>query len=228
MTEIEIRDAASVVLIRDHPSDPKVLVGQRGRKAVFMPSKFVFPGGAVDDCDDTVKITGPICEISRRRLQLNSNSVDAEVLFSAAVREVWEETGIRLAVPIQPNLECSQTTGPWQSFVSTGVIPCAKGLHFFFRAITPPGRSRRFDARFFLGRTEELPISGDLDAFDAATDELSNLRWASLSEARKLDMPSISVLVLDAVEFALSNCLPPPRIPFHFQKEGMRRIEYLV
>ena len=45
----EIRNAATVIALRDRHSDsPKVLMGQRGARAAFMPNKFVFPGGAVD------------------------------------------------------------------------------------------------------------------------------------------------------------------------------------
>ena len=43
-----LRDAASVILVRRDRDDARVLMGQRGKGAAFMPSKFVFPGGAVD------------------------------------------------------------------------------------------------------------------------------------------------------------------------------------
>ncbi|MDE0111764.1 MAG: NUDIX hydrolase [Albidovulum sp.] len=227
VNEIEIRNAASVVLVRDRLKDPKVLVGQRGRRAVFMPSKFVFPGGAVDDCDFAAKIAGPICDVSRKRLLMETDADDAEPFFSAAIREVWEETGIRLAVPAGSEFERRQSVGAWRKFMSGGMKPCAKGLYFFFRAITPPGRSRRFDARFFLGCAEELPLAGGLDEFGTETDELVNLRWASISETRMLDIPFISGLVLDAAEAALSNGFPPKKIPFHFQTNGKRRIKFL-
>ena len=43
-----IRNAATVIVLRDRHSNPHVLMGQRGAKAAFMPNKFVFPGGALD------------------------------------------------------------------------------------------------------------------------------------------------------------------------------------
>ena len=43
-----IRHAATVIVLRDRATNPRVLMGQRGAGAAFMPNKFVFPGGAMD------------------------------------------------------------------------------------------------------------------------------------------------------------------------------------
>ena len=48
----KIRNAATVIVLRDRHVTPHILMGQRGAKAAFMPNKFVFPGGAVDTSDD--------------------------------------------------------------------------------------------------------------------------------------------------------------------------------
>ena len=45
--DVPIRDAATVILLREKKDSTYVLMGQRGNKAVFMPSKYVFPGGCL-------------------------------------------------------------------------------------------------------------------------------------------------------------------------------------
>ena len=66
-----IRDAATVILIRrDADASPCVLMGMRGEKAAFMPSKYVFPGGAVDDTDAGVPVARPLPAAQQARLCL--------------------------------------------------------------------------------------------------------------------------------------------------------------
>ena len=49
----EPRDAASLIMLKGAPDDPEVLVGRRPEKARFMPSVWVFPGGAVEEASST-------------------------------------------------------------------------------------------------------------------------------------------------------------------------------
>ena len=55
----KIRNAATVIVVRNKHDKPSVLMGQRGVDAAFMPSKFVFPGGAVDDPVSYTHLTLP-------------------------------------------------------------------------------------------------------------------------------------------------------------------------
>src|SRR5258708_20245331 len=54
------RDAATLILVDRTAATPKVLVGKRHDKVVFMPGKFVFPGGRVDQSDNRVPVAAPI------------------------------------------------------------------------------------------------------------------------------------------------------------------------
>ncbi|MFN3972580.1 MAG: NUDIX hydrolase [Gemmobacter sp.] len=172
----EVRPAATVILWRGSPGSPEVLMGQRGAGAAFMASKFVFPGGAVDPDDHLATPPLPLAEPCRRRLGLEaSGGPPPDALACAAARELLEETGFSLRV--------SDIGAP--------------SLRFVFRAITPPGRSRRFDARFLLAPA--TAIAGNPDDFSEASDELSHLHWIGLDRARALDLPFITEVVLAEV-----------------------------
>ncbi|MBZ4021357.1 DNA mismatch repair protein MutT [Rhodobacter sp. TJ_12] len=209
-----LRDAATlVVLRRDLPSGPAVLMGMRGAQAAFMPSKYVFPGGAVDAGDAKIALAAPLPAPCAQRLAQEAPPGLGPALAVAAIRELWEETGQILGTP-------GAWTGPvpedWAGFAATGHRPCAAGLRFCFRAITPPGRPRRFDARFFLVEAEKL--ASDPDDFSGACDELSHLHWVPLPEARALNLPFITEVVLAEVQAQLTSG-PPDTIPF-FDNRG--------
>ncbi len=59
------KDAATLILVDRSAATPKVLVGKRHDKVVFMPGKFVFPGGRVDKADNRVPVAAPITARAR-------------------------------------------------------------------------------------------------------------------------------------------------------------------
>lgn len=204
---VPIRDAATVIVVRDRDSDPRILFGQRGRGAVFMPEKFVFPGGAVDPGDAEIALGRPVADACRARLD-RPGEASPEALAAAAIRELWEETGQIAGIPgAWPD-----APPDWRSFAATGHRPDAGGLLYVFRAITPAHRPRRFDARFFVLDADRL--AGDPDDFSAASDELGHLGWVPLDEARALDLPFITSVVLAEIAAILPDMARPPRIPF--------------
>lgn len=214
----EPRAAATVVLVRRGPDGPSVLMGQRGAAAAFMPSKYVFPGGAMDEADAAVALVRGLGDMCRTRIADRNGTSLATALAAAAIRELWEETGLALGQPAP-----ASTRPDWSGFAATGLAPSAESLRFFFRAITPPGRSRRFDARFFLA--DAAAIAGDPDDFGRASDELSHLHWVPVSEARRLNLPFITEVVLAELGAFLTGLpegapLPvPASVPF-FDNSG--------
>ena len=192
LPDVPVRAAATVILWRDTATGPQILMGMRGAAAAFMPSKYVFPGGAVDPEDDVFPL--PLSAICADRLRALCRP-DAPVpgaLAGAALRELREETGLVIAPTPAP------------------------ALRFVFRAITPPGRPRRFDARFFLADAAHL--TGAPDDFSAADQELSHLHWIGLREARALDLPFITEVVLAEITATLRGA-PDQGVPF-FDNSG--------
>lgn len=177
-----IRDASTVILLRHDKVQPQVLMGQRGAKAAFMPNKFVFPGGAVDAEDYSDH--GIALDA---RLDVTGKTGIGPALVTAGIRELWEETGQKLT-HLQEN------------------------FRFIFRAITPPGRPRRFDARFFLA--DAHGVTTNIDDFSNASDELSNLHWIDLVEAKALDLPFVTEVVLSEVLAICADPHSPRKVPF--------------
>lgn len=212
MSNSEIREAATTIVLRDAQTDPKLLMGQRGKTAVFMPNKYVFPGGAVDPSDRDLPLLSPLSETCTNRL-----GPDADRFALAAIRELWEETGLVLG---QSSASAdAEIPDNWKAFYAAGYSPSAQGMRYIFRAITPPGRPRRFDAHFFL--VDASNISGDLDDFSGASDELNHLHWVRLEEARALDMPFITEVVLAELAVLAQNDAPPASVPF-FDNSGQK------
>jgi len=204
-----IRNAATVIVLRDRTTTPAILMGQRGAKAAFMPNKFVFPGGALDVGDHDVPLADGLPEPCFNRLDDDAEPGLQHGLAAAAIRELWEETGLILG---QPGEWPGPVPADWQTYAATGHVPAACTLQFVFRALTPPGRPRRFDARFFL--VDAGHVSGDLDDFTHASDELSHLQWIPLTEARSFDLPFITEVVLAEIEGRVTDPAPPPSVPY--------------
>ncbi|MFZ5965318.1 NUDIX hydrolase [Thalassococcus sp. BH17M4-6] len=204
-----IRHAATVIVLRDRLTRPRILMGQRGAGAAFMPNKFVFPGGAVDPADADVPLAEPLPALCAARLTEDADAALAPAIAVAAIRELWEETGQILGVP---GVWGGEVPEDWQSFAATGHLPSATALQFVFRAITPPGRPRRFDARFFL--VDAGALVSDPDDFAAASDELSHLQWVDLAEVRRFDMPFITEVVLAEIAARAEDPAPPQSVPF--------------
>lgn len=206
--EAPVRDAATVILVRDADTDPAILMGQRGATAAFMPDKYVFPGGAVDAGDADIALAYGLPETCAKRLEMKSHGPAPSTLATAAIRELWEETGQCLGA----HAPWKEAPEHWEGFANRGLQPSAAALSFFFRALTPPGRPRRFDARFFLA--DATALATDPDDFTDAEAELTHLHWVPVAKARELNLPFITRIVLAELEYHLPHLGAPERVPF--------------
>jgi 8-oxo-dGTP pyrophosphatase MutT (NUDIX family) len=220
------KDAATLILIDRSGPEPKVLLGKRSERHVFMPGKFVFPGGAIDSSDELMPVAHPLDAAAEARLMVrfdNASPVRARALALAAIRETCEETGLLLGRRAESH---DVPPGPWEPFARHGVLPDLSAIHFIGRAITPPGRPRRFDARFFT--MDASAIAHRIDGIIGPDAELVELVWMPLSEARQLDMPAVTGVMLeeldDRIAEGFSHDLP---VPFYSMARGKFRRELL-
>jgi 8-oxo-dGTP pyrophosphatase MutT (NUDIX family) len=211
-----IRDAATIVLLRERKGNHQVLMGQRGSGAVFMPNKYVFPGGAVDKQDYDIVPATPLNPIDEHRLSQMAPEGIASAIAMAAIRELWEETGLVLG---QPSRTDADIPADWRGFFDQGLAPRADALRFFFRAVTPPGRPRRFDARFFIANSDAL--HGSDEDFSDASDELGHLHWIDVKEAKALDLPFVTEVVISEVLAIIRDPDAPRKTPF-FHHDDVR------
>lgn len=125
-----------------------------------MPGKFVFPGGRVDATDNRIPVAAEIPKALEKKLTSGSPKIApacARALAIAAICEACEETGLCLGRKVpRMNGTAGKLIGEWKPFADAGLLPDPSGLFLIARAITPPGRVRRFDTRFF---TATLPRS---------------------------------------------------------------------
>jgi 8-oxo-dGTP pyrophosphatase MutT (NUDIX family) len=164
------RHAASLVVLRETPAGPEVLMGTRGAGHRFMPNRLVFPGGAVERADATAPAATPLGATTRAMLEKGATPRLAHALAIAAARELAEETGLTLGTP-----------------------PALDGLHYLCRAITPPTQPVRFNARFLL--VAEARVTGTL----AGSGELENLRFYRIDEALDLPLHPVQRGTLEQV-----------------------------
>lgn len=190
-----IRDAATLILFRHGANGLEVLMGKRHGGNAFMPNSYVFPGGRMDPEDYRIRPAAPLSPVSTARLARapKTGPRKALALALAAIRETFEETGLRIAGPAPAQASASARPLPrgWREFSRDGILaPDPSALVYVCRAITPPKRTRRFDARFFVAPAETA--RGDL----VASEELGKLHWVTPEAANSLDLPTITKIVL--------------------------------
>ena len=216
LSRLRPKDAATLIVLDTTGREPKVLMGRRNARVKFMPNKFVFPGGRVEPQDRSVPVAGILEAHVEEKLMAGSPLITASrcrALALAAIRETYEETGIMLGTK-EHGVPTRALPGTWADFVAHGVMPNLEVLRFVARAITPPNRSRRFDTRFFAVDASE--IGHRVEKTLTPEDELTELRWFPLSEARSIDVPGITLVILEELAQKISQGLDGKHpVPFY-------------
>ena len=208
------RDAATLILLGNSDAGVTVLMGRRHRSHAFMPGKFVFPGGRTDPADSRIAAAGELHPEEAAKLCGSRRPVSparARAIAMSAIRETYEEAGLLIGTP---GAFATRAAG-WQGFVEHGVRPSLDRLRLVARAITPPGRVRRYDTRFLAAWRSDvavaLPDGGP-------TNELEELVWLPIAQAKDADIPSITRTVLGELEKRLEidpALRPGGAVPFY-------------
>lgn len=192
------RDAATLLIVRKSRRGSEILLGERSSEHAFFPNHYVFPGGRVDRSDGYAPAATPLRDHVAACLEQAATPHRARAIAMAAVRETFEETGLIVGDPA-PELD-ARVPKDWAAFYATGLAPALDGLTFVLHAVTPPGRPRRFNARFFAIDADR--IRGDLTE---GTGELLKIHWFTLEDAAKLKIPAVTVRALNEIGSRLSR-----------------------
>ncbi|GAA0539916.1 NUDIX hydrolase [Saccharopolyspora thermophila] len=202
-----LRDAATVVLLRDSAAGLEVFLQRRAQGMPFAGGMTAFPGGGIDqrDADVSVAWTGPDAAWWAERFGCAPEL--ARALVCAAVRETFEESGVLLAGPDPATVVGD--TGRYRDaraalvardlslaefLADEGLVLRADLLRPWSNWVTPEREPRRYDTRFFLAA---MP---DGQRADAVTTEAADAYWATPRRA--------------LADFRLGRChlLPPTRV----------------
>jgi len=154
-----VRDAASLIVLRQDGGAPSMLMGLRGAGHRFMPNRLVFPGGGVDPDDASAPFASPLQPHVQAFLERAAAPSLARAIAIAAARELEEETGLTLGTP-----------------------PALAGLDYLGRLVTPAISPIRFNARFLV--VDAAAVSGTM----AGSGELEDLGWLTIDAALALDL----------------------------------------
>jgi 8-oxo-dGTP pyrophosphatase MutT (NUDIX family) len=183
LSEIAVaRPSSTVVLVRESGTAPELLLVRRNQRSAF-GGAHAFPGGVLEESDALV---GDYCD------GMTSGEADALLsveqglaYFSAAIRELFEESGVLLATPGTRDVDLAATrdalnagTLDWREFVADNEVRLhCDALHYFSFWITPEALPRRFSTRFFLAAMPD-----DQDAQHCGG-ELTDSCWLSATAA---------------------------------------------
>jgi 8-oxo-dGTP pyrophosphatase MutT (NUDIX family) len=196
------KDAATVVILRDHPEDGlQVFMLRRAASMAFAPGAYVFPGGSVDprDSDRTIGWAGPAPAAWGEAF--GAGETLAGGLVCAAVRETFEESGVLLAGPTLDSVIEDTRGADWEadrralidrtlSFAAfldgRGLVLRSDLLRPWAHWITPVVERKRYDTRFFMAaiprgqRARDVSTEADRVAWLNPADAVARMRAGEL------------------------------------------------
>ena len=219
-------DAATLMLLDRKGGVYRVLMGRRHKLHAFMPGQFVFPGGRTDAADKGLDVASDLHSDEMAKLLAGAGRTSrarARSILLSAIRETYEEAGLLIG----ERGTFASDRAEWQAFAQHHVRPALGCLRIIARAITPPGRVRRFDTRFFAAWRDDVAVEL---AEGGPTNELEQLVWLPIADAKRADTPAITKTILEELERRLTldpGLSPGGPTPF-YRMIGKRFIRELL
>ncbi|MBL4595543.1 MAG: NUDIX hydrolase [Robiginitomaculum sp.] len=210
--------SATLILLREENSVLQFLMGKRTSAHRFMPNKFVFPGGGVDRQDARAPLATPIGSDVLEVMAAHIPAQRACAVACAAIRETYEETGLKLA---QATGEAQSAPAEYQAFTDNHLGLDLGALSVLARAITPPYHPKRFDTWFFTAKADTLID----DPADLASGELEQLQWVSCAQVADMDLPLITRAVLQDLQIQAKD--PTAAKPYYYTRRGQHIRSFL-
>jgi 8-oxo-dGTP pyrophosphatase MutT (NUDIX family) len=180
---VTVRQASTVLLLRDGVAGPEVYLLRRTRGMPFAGGMSAYPGGGVDERDGDTDLAWVGPPPADWAAAFGCDERMARELVCAAVRETFEEAGVLLAGPADGSGVVPDVSGDdWEQQrrallareLSLGELLAGRGLALradllrpFAHWITPPPERRRYDTKFFAALLpagqEARDVSGEAD-----------------------------------------------------------------
>jgi 8-oxo-dGTP pyrophosphatase MutT (NUDIX family) len=194
--------SSTVVLVRPGGPEPEVFMVRRHAQSAFGDA-YAFPGGVIEAADHAVHrfCSGVDGRTADKHLGVHREGLS---YYSAAIRELFEETGVLLAdvghlgeEPGPARDALNEGIDDWASFVTRNrlALQCDM-LHYFSHWITPPSRPRRYSTRFFVAALPDGQWARHcgLELTDSCWTTARSMLDAARDGTRKLHFPTVKTL----------------------------------
>jgi glyoxylase-like metal-dependent hydrolase (beta-lactamase superfamily II)/8-oxo-dGTP pyrophosphatase MutT (NUDIX family) len=179
------RPAATVVVLRDGAQGIETLLLRRAERGDHNSGAWVFPGGLLDAADRHARAYAGTFDAAGAAARLKIEPDAALDHWIAAVRECFEECGLLYATPPVPPERLQGWRVPLalgqrhlaELCAAEGLTLALDQLVYLSHWITPVGRAKRFDTRFFVARAPAQQQAVHDDG------ELVEERWLSPADA---------------------------------------------
>lgn len=235
-----VRDASTVVLLRD-ASGLETYLMRRATTMAFAAGMYVFPGGRIDDTDSEIDLAWVGDPVDPQRM--TASEQQARGLIVGAVREVFEETGVLLAVddsgraPVEDAAWEDDRTAVAESSPALAEVLARRGLRvdpgllpLWTHWVTPEVETKRYDVRFFVAAVppgqHARDVSGEADQVlwtppsaalgDYARGDLPMLPPTVATLADLAALPDVASVLASAADRDVRPLMPRPR----FDDEG--------